>query len=104
MNLNDPDIGWSKLLAGAAGAVVSMRFVQGTKWERGMMALGGIVLSYYGTMPAAKFVGMSNAEGLVGFVIGMFGMSLVAKIYETIGAVDAKQVAADVTGWLRRKG
>jgi hypothetical protein len=102
MNLNDPDIGWSKLLPAAAGTAISMRFVKGTKWERLSMAIGGLALSYYGTTPAANFVGMGSAEGLVGFVIGMFGMSLAAKVYETIGAIDAKQLAADLTGWLGR--
>jgi hypothetical protein len=103
MNFNDPDIGWSKLLPATAGTLISMRFVKGTKWERATMALGGIALSYYGTSPAAAYVGMHNAEGLLGFVIGMFGMSLAAKVYETIGAIDAKQLAADIAGRFRRK-
>lgn len=99
----DADIGWPKLLAGLGGAVVSMQFVKGTKIERSVMVAGGIALSFYGTTPAAQFVGMSTAEGLVGFVIGMFGMSIVAKCYEAISAIDGKQIVDDVTDFILRR-
>lgn len=49
-------------------------------------------MSYFGTPVAATWIGMVNAEGLVGFLIGLFGMSVVSKFYEVIQAVDPKAV------------
>ena len=46
---------------------------------------------------------MQNAEGMIGFLIGMFGMAISAKIYEVIKAADAKELAGDVWVWLKRK-
>lgn len=90
------DISIVKLVAGAAGALVSLRFVQGTWVEKGVMAIGGSVLSYFGTAPAASWLNMANAEGLCGFIIGLFGMSIVAKLYELIQFFDAKSAASKV--------
>ena len=71
--------------------------------ERGSMALGGAVVSYYATSPAAAWVGMTNAEGLVGFLIGLFGMAIIAKVYEAIGALDAPRIAADTWDAIKRR-
>lgn len=89
----DPSL--SKIIAGVAGAFVSLRFVQGSAMERGSMAVGGAVVSYYATSPAALWMGMTNAEGLVGFLIGLFGMAIIAKVYEAIHALDAPRMASD---------
>lgn len=88
------DPSFLKLIAGAAGALVSLRFVQGTWVEKGVMAIGGSALSYFGTSPAATYLNMANAEGLCGFIIGLFGMSIVAKLYELIQFFDAKSAAS----------
>lgn len=97
----DPSL--SKIIAGVAGAFVSLRFVQGSALERASMALGGAVVSYYATSPAALWMGMQNAEGLVGFLIGLFGMAIIAKVYEAIHAVDAPRMAADTWDAIRRR-
>lgn len=97
------DFSVAKLLSGVAGALVSMRFLQGTWTEKIMMAVGGAALSYYGTSYAAGWLSMQNAEGLVGFLIGLFGMAIVSKGYEIIQMIDAKQVASDVWTWISRK-
>jgi hypothetical protein len=98
-----PDFSVAKLLAGLAGSVVSLRFVQGTVAERIFMGIGGASLSYYATTPAAQWVGVKDAEGLVGFLIGLFGMAIMAKIYEVILVTDAKQISADAWSALKRK-
>ena len=87
------DISLIKLLAGAAGAFASLRFIQGTKTEKGIMAVGGSSMSYFGTSPMAEYLHMVTAEGLIGFMIGLFGMAIVSKLYEVIQAVDAYAVA-----------
>lgn len=91
------------LLAGICGAVVSLRFVQGTAVERLTMAAGGASLSYYATPTAAKWLGMASAEGLVGFLVGLFGMAIVAKVYEAIQGLPAAKMATDAWETLKRR-
>ena len=97
------DPGISKLLAGTMGAFVSLRFVQGSAIERAAMAAGGAAFSFYATPPTAILVGMANAEGLVGFLIGLFGMSIIAKVYEALHALDAPRMAADTWDAIKRR-
>ena len=99
----EPDFSLVKLAAGVAGAVVSLRFVQGTFFERLTMAIGGAALSYFATSPLAEWLGAAKSEGVIGFFIGLFGMAIVSKIYEVIQMVDAKQVAADTWRMVKRK-
>lgn len=93
----------AKLLAGIAGSFVSLRFMSGTLIQRMTLAVGGAAMSYYATTPFAYWVGAQNAEGLVGFFIGMFGMAIASKAYEIIQLADAKMMAADVWEWVKRK-
>lgn len=97
----DPSV--SKLIAGVAGAFVSLRFVQGSLLERGTMASGGAVMSYYATTPVHAWLGMVNGEGLVGFLIGLFGMAIISKVYEAIHALDAPKMAADTWDAIRKR-
>ncbi len=97
------DFSIAKLLAGICGSVVSLRFVQGTIAERISMGIGGAALSYYASTPAAQWVGIKDAEGLVGFLIGLFGMAIMAKIYEVIMLADAKTIATDMWAAIKRK-
>jgi hypothetical protein len=100
--LQDPIV--VKLVSGVTGAVVSMKFLPGLSWpEKIIMVLGGSALSYYAATPAAEWLGAARAEGLVGFLIGIFGMAIVAKVYEVIQIMDAKTIAADVWEWASRK-
>jgi hypothetical protein len=100
---NSADFSLAKLAAGLVGSVVSLKFIQGTYIERGLMCLGGSALSFYGTTPANVWVGIPNAEGLIGFMIGLFGMAIVAKCYEVVQVLDARQIAGVIWEWLKRK-
>ena len=97
------DLGIGKIIAGIAGSAVSLRFVQGTITEKLLMTLGGSSLSYFGTTPASIWIGLANTEGLVGFLIGLFGMAIVSKIYEVIQVVDAKQIVNEGLDWIFRR-
>ena len=97
------DLSIAKLASGVAGALVSMRFLQGTWPEKLTMAAGGSALSYFATTPIAEWLGVQRAEGLVGFLVGLFGMAIVSKGYEVIQMVDAKKVAADAWEMVKRK-
>lgn len=96
------DFSIGNLVAGVFGAFVSLRFVQGTTTERVIMAIGGAALSYYATPHTATWLGMQHAEGLVGFLIGLFGMAITAKIYEAILAMPAAQIGQEVFERVRR--
>ena len=97
------DFSVGNLIAGVCGAFVSLRFVQGTLPERFSMAMGGAALSYYAATPTAIWLGMSHAEGLVGFLIGLFGMAIAAKIYEAIQVLPAAQMAGDVWETVKKR-
>ena len=57
------------------------------------MVLGGSTLSYLSAPVAARWIGLSDVEGLVGFLLGLFGMAIVAKVYEVIQALDPVEIA-----------
>lgn len=95
------DLSLAKLIPAVLGSLVSLRFVQGTWPERILMALGGATLSYHATTPSATWLQVADAEGLVGFLIGLFGMAVVSKLYEAFQSLDARAVAADL--WAEAK-
>ena len=77
--------------------------LDGTAIERGLMFVGGASLSYYSTSPLAEWIGGKGLEGLIGFFTGLLGMTLVAKVYEVIAVVDAKEVGREMIAWAKRK-
>jgi hypothetical protein len=97
------DIGVIKIISGVAGSFVSLRFIQGSWIEKLIMSIGGSCLSYFATTPIAVWLNVVNAEGLVGFLIGLFGMSIAAKVYEVIQFIDAKSAASQLLEWIARK-
>ena len=68
--------------AGVAGAALSLRFVAGTWPERLTMAVGGAVVSYYAAPWVSVHIGLP--EGLTGFLLGLFGMAVISKVWEAI--------------------
>lgn len=71
-------------LAGIAGAFLSLNFVKGSWPERLIMAVGGALVSLYGTPWLATKTGLP--DGLTGFMLGLFGMAICAKFWEVIQA------------------
>lgn len=97
------DISVAKILAAILGAFVSLRFIVGTLMQRVTAFIGGVALSYYGSTPFASWMGVAQAEGLVGFMIGTLGMAIVLKIYEAIQVTDAGRISGAFTDWLVKK-
>lgn len=100
---NFNDFSLTKLAASALGAFVSLRFMQGTGMQRFIAFIGGAALSYYSVSPIGDWLQLPNTDGLMGFLIGLFGMAIVFKLYEVIQLLDAKQISADVWDWLAKK-
>jgi len=67
-------------VAGLAGAVVSMHFMQGTWPARVGMAVSGMVISYFGSPYLSTRTGLP--EGLSGFLLGLFGMAIVSRLWD----------------------
>jgi len=88
---------------GTAGAALSYFFTTGDPGRRVVMAIGGAVMSYYAAKPAAAWLGSVDLVGLAGFVFGLFGMAVAAKVYEGMAAVSAGEIGAAFTQWVRSK-
>lgn len=98
-----PTISLSKFVAGVLGAAISMSFVKGTWKQKIVMAIGGVILACYGTPFIVSYFGLASADGLIGFLLGSFGMSFVQKAFETIQAISGHQVVVAVGDWIKRK-
>ena len=70
-----------KVAPGAVGALFSTRWMVGTKTEKLVMLGAGTALSYFGTPNVSHWSGLN--EGFTGFLLGLFGMAIAAKVNET---------------------
>ena len=89
-----PDFDLTKFLTATAGAVVSMAKWPGTLVERAVMGAAGVVVSYFASDAVSGWTGVP--PGLCGFLLGLFGMSIVGKIWDAIAAIDARKITADL--------
>lgn len=89
-------------LAGVAGALVSMRYLQGSLSARLSMAASGSVVAYYASPSVAAWLGIP--EGLSGFLIGVFGMAIVHKAWETLQAFPIAPIWQAVIDRVRGRG
>lgn len=65
--------------------------------------LGGCLLSFFGTPWLADYLGVgSKGEGLIGFLLGLFGMALVAKLHDTIEQINPLDFLKTIKDALRK--
>lgn len=88
-------------LAGVAGAIVSMKFLQGTLLQRVFTAFAGALMSYYTTPHISERIGMP--EGLTGFLIGLFGMAIASRGWEWVQTTPVAALWQILLDWLTRK-
>lgn len=70
-----------KLLPGLIGSLGALLWIKGT-WPRRIAMVGlGAAASFYGAPHVASLSGMG--EGLAGFLVGLFGMSVVDSVFKT---------------------
>jgi len=80
----------AKLIPGALGSLFSMFWIR-NHWLRMFgMFFGGVVLSYYATDYVVKLTGFPG--GLAGFLLGIFGMSIVASIFDGWGKLKLHEI------------
>lgn len=98
--------GWGALwrvvdtvLPGAAGALVSLRFIPGTPVQRATSLLLGIACAHYlgnGVVGWWQVPGGLVADAIK-FTAGVFGLTIVGHAYEQL-----PEIARLLRGWLRR--
>lgn len=71
-----------KAAPGALGALVALRWMPGTPFQRATAFLGGAAASYYGTDHLVHALELS--PGFTGFLLGLFGMAIASKVFEAI--------------------
>ena len=77
------------LIAGLAGATISLRFVANLSlWERLTAVAGGATMAQFLSPLVSYELNIVAFEQAIGFFIGLFGLSLTAAIYETIKKAD----------------
>lgn len=88
-----------KAIPGVAGGLTALALmvVRGERFGHAvLMCICGILLARF-VAPAAAGV-MHSTEGVAGFVVGLFGMAIVAKIFDTIHTFDGRLAAREA--WL----
>ena len=76
-------------MSGIVGGIISMRFVKGmTKWERATGIVAGAVMAHYIASPIAFLFGVGEYVETVGFLVGMFGMSICGALFDAIKKSD----------------
>lgn len=100
MTISDFDVIAAKL-AGVAGALVSMRFLQGTWPQRISTAICGALISFYASPYVSIRVGIP--EGLSGFLLGLFGMAIASRLWEWVQTTPIAGVWQIVIDWLKKR-
>jgi hypothetical protein len=87
--------------AGPLGALTAMMFMHGTPWpQRLAMAVAGAVASYYGA-PTVVAIYPQVSPGLAGYLLGLFGLAVVAKLFSTWDALDlGKLLRKRIAAWM----
>lgn len=88
-----------------AGSAVGLKWSPGSILARfGNWAIGGVVGFALGPWLAEIFTVTSPAGKFgVSFSVGMCGIFIISKLVESVQAIDAKEVAEAVIGWIKRK-
>jgi hypothetical protein len=81
LNFQDFDV-FATEFSGVLGAMVSIRYLQGSWKARISTATSGAFVAYYATPYLSTVLGAP--EGLMGFLVGMFGMAIVSRTWEAL--------------------
>ena len=86
-----------KVVPGTVGSLVSMLFIKDTWPRKVAMFVAGAGLARYGSEPLSGFTHLS--EGFAGFLLGLFGMAVVAKVFDTWDHFDVGTILVE---WVRK--
>lgn len=84
-----PDAAKAVIIAGFLGGILSMSFVDGMgKFQRATAVGSGSVMAHYLSPLIAYTFKESDYVAAIGFLIGLFGMSICAAIFRAIQTSD----------------
>ena len=92
------------LIAGLVGSIISLRFISEvtTWWSRTTLVICGTFITSYATPALSEWLTVSErVETGMGFVIGLFGMSMVAAI---MAALKEAKLGEAISSWFKRPG
>lgn len=79
----------SVIIGGVVGSALSLRFADSlNRIQRITAVISGALIAAYLAPPFAAYFGIQSFEGAVGFLFGLFGLSLAAKIFEELRKAD----------------
>ena len=86
------------ILAGLFGSLLSLRFIDNMGLrQRSMAILAGMGMAHYLAPLIAHIFSQDNFEETIGFLVGLFGMSITAAIFRAI-VKDILQQTVPVAG------
>ena len=88
---------------GIAGSALALFFMRRPMLVMCGIFIGGCIISFYGTTWVATQLEMERADGLVGFLLGLFGMALIGKVHDSIEAINTADVWKAVIEAIRKK-
>ena len=91
------------IVSGAFGAAVSMAVIKGPIWYRFVLFGGGLVTATFVTPLIASTLDLGKSENAVGFLVGMFGMSIASAVIRTVQDVNFDTLSAHIRAWFGRK-
>ncbi len=80
----------AKVVPGFLGSLVALRWIPGSPLQRVSAIFGGSAASYY----CAEFLTLvlGTDRDLTAFLVGLFGMALAAKVFETLAVIDFQKI------------
>lgn len=93
---------FQKAIPAAAGSLTALLFFRGEGWRR---AIATVIAAMF----LAKILGPSVAElmrssqAVAGYVVGLFGMAIVAKVFDMIVSFDATSAMQDLWGAVMKR-
>ena len=94
----------SATAAGFFGAALSLKWLPGGRCgDKLANLLGGVLIAKYGAPGVALLLSLppgSEMTGLLGFGLGLFGVSLTSAVMSAVTKLPAAEI---ITGWLSRK-
>lgn len=82
-----------KLAPGVVGSFVSLLFAHGPWPRKVAMFMAGAACARFGTSAASSWAGLD--AGFTGFLLGLFGMAVIAKTFETWQAFELGSLLRD---------
>lgn len=65
--------------------------------------VGGCVVSYYVTPYLVHVFEMEKGRDMLGFIVGLFGMSTTAKVFDTIEAINPTELWTAIKDFIRKR-